>query len=97
MNHIFTAITNYFFYDCHFRGSITSNVITSSKPNQEQACAEHNMEAGKTYPMFHTCFDEDGNIEGTVFSSLSAEEACAGAGETLERLVTTFCQDNENP
>ena len=53
---------SYYLHYCHFRGSITSQLITSDKSNPKEACADDHMEAGKSYPMLHTCLDEDGNI-----------------------------------
>ena len=87
-------------YRCHFRGSTTSQLISSSDPNQAQACADHSMEFGQSYPMKHTCLDEDGNISNIVDSPLSREEACEenrisiAAMNTLARFL---CEHNENP
>ena len=64
-----------FLYYCHYRGSLTSELITSSNPNQEKACASHNMKSGQAFPMIYNCSDKNGDTF-SVYSSLSKEEAC---------------------
>ena len=91
----YISINRYF---CHVRGSITSLLISSSEPSQEQACADHDMEAGKPYPMKHTCLDEDGNTN-VVYSSLPRDEACKGIIRTtaINTLAGFLCEHTENP
>ena len=79
-------------YYCHFRGSLTSRVIYSSKPNEQEACAEKGMEAGQSHPMQHTCLDEDGNIAAIIYSPLPKEEAC----EHEMEFADYFCKNNES-
>ena len=85
---------------CHFRGSITSLLISSSNPSQAQACADYSMEAGQSYPMKHTCLDDDGNLLKTIDSPLSKEEACEEgriSTAAIKILAGFLCKHNENP
>ena len=89
---------SYYMHYCHFRGSITSQLISSDKLNPQEACADVHMEVGKSYPMLHTCLDEDGNISRTVYSPLSSEEACGRINTvTLERFIEILCENDEDP
>ena len=89
---------SYYMHYCHVRGSITSQLISSDKSDPKQACADAHMEAGQSYPMLHTCLDENGNIDRTVYSPLSQEEACGEENVvTLERIIEILCRNDENP
>ncbi len=89
---------SYYMHYCHVRGSITSELISSDKSDPKQACADAHMEAGQSYPMLHTCLDKDGNIDRTVYSPLSQEEACGKEDVvTLERIIEILCRNDEDP
>ena len=84
---------------CHLRTSTTSQLIDSSNPNRVQACADHGMESGQSYPMKYACSDEDGNILKTIDSPLSKEEACEkGIFSTaaINTLARFLCEHTEN-
>ena len=85
---------------CHLRISTTSQLISSSNPNRAQACADHGMEAGRSYPMKHACLDDDGNLLKTIDSPLSKEEACEEgriSTAAINILAGFLCEHNENP
>ena len=65
-----------YFHYCHYPGSLTTQKITSSNSNPQEACTAKGMEAGKSHPKQHTCENERGKITKIVYSPLSQEEAC---------------------